>query len=37
VVKVQSSLVDADHRMTQALMNLSTAQADFEKAIGRDR
>jgi outer membrane protein len=37
VVKVQSSLVDADHRMTQALMNLSTAQADCEKAIGRDR
>ena len=37
VVKVQSSLVDADHQHTQALMNLATAQADFEKALGRDR
>jgi outer membrane protein TolC len=37
VAKVQSSLADADHRYTQALMNLATAQADFEKAIGRDR
>ncbi len=37
VVKVQSSLVDANHRYTQALMNLATAQADFENALGRDR
>jgi len=37
VVKVQSSLAEADHHYTQALMNLATAQADFEKAIGRDR
>jgi outer membrane protein TolC len=37
VVKVQSSLADADHHYTQALMNLATAQADFEKALGRDR
>jgi outer membrane protein len=37
VVKVQSSLADANHRYTTALMNLATAQADFEKAIGRDR
>jgi len=37
VVKVQSSLADANHRYTQALMDLATAQADFEKAIGRDR
>jgi outer membrane protein len=37
VVKVQSSLSDADHRFTQALMNLASAQADFERAIGRDQ
>ena len=37
VVKIQSSLADADHHYTQALMNLATAQADFEKALGRDR
>jgi outer membrane protein TolC len=37
VVKAQSGLADADHHYTQALMNLATAQADFEKAIGRDR
>ena len=37
VVKVQSSLAEADHHFTQALMNLATAQADFEKALGRDR
>jgi outer membrane protein TolC len=37
VVKVQSSLAEADHHYTQALMNLATAQADFEKALGRDR
>jgi outer membrane protein len=37
VLKAQSSLADADHHYTQALMNLATAQADFEQAIGRDR
>jgi outer membrane protein TolC len=37
VVKVQSSLADADHHYTQALMILATAQADFERALGRDR
>ena len=37
VGKVQSSLADAEYRYTQALMNLATAQADFEKALGRDR
>jgi len=37
VVKIQSSLAEADHRYTQALMDLATAQADFEKALGRDR
>ena len=37
VAKVQSSLAETDHRYTQALMDLATAQADFERAIGRDR
>jgi outer membrane protein len=37
VVKFQSSLADANHRYTQALMDLATAQADFERAMGRDR
>jgi outer membrane protein len=37
VAKAQSGLADADHHYTQALMNLATAQADFEKALGRDR
>jgi outer membrane protein len=37
VVKVQSGLADADHHYTQALTDLATAQADFEKALGRDR
>src|SRR5262245_5760631 len=37
VVKIQSSLAEADHRYTQALMDLATAQADFEKALGRDQ
>ena len=37
VAKVQSSLAETDHRYTQALMDLATAQADFETAIGRDR
>ena len=37
VARLQSSLADANHRYTQALMDLATAQADFEKAMGRDR
>jgi outer membrane protein TolC len=37
VVKVQASLAEANHRYTQALMNLATAQADFEKSIGREQ
>ena len=37
VAKLQSSLADANHRYTQALMDLATAQADFEKAMGRDQ
>ena len=37
VAKLQSTLAEANHRYTQALMNLATAQADFEKAVGRDR
>jgi outer membrane protein len=37
VVKHQSSLAEANQRYTQALMDLATAQADFEKAMGRDR
>jgi outer membrane protein len=37
VLKVQASLADADHRFIQALLNLATAQADFEQAIGNDR
>jgi outer membrane protein TolC len=36
VDKIQSTLVDANHRYTQALMELATAQADFERAMGRD-
>src|SRR5262245_25149499 len=36
VVKTESSLADANHQYTQALMDLATAQADFEKAVGRD-
>jgi outer membrane protein TolC len=37
VAKRQSSLAETDHRYTQALMDLATAQADFERAMGRDR
>jgi outer membrane protein TolC len=37
VLKVQSTVADADHRLVQALMNLASAHADFEKAIGSDR
>jgi len=37
VLQAQSSLADADHRVMQALLDLATAQADFEKALGVDR
>jgi hypothetical protein len=37
VLKVQSGLADADNRFTQALLDLATAQTDFEKAIGVDQ
>jgi outer membrane protein TolC len=37
VLKAQSGLVEADNRFTQALADLATAQADFEKAIGGDQ
>src|SRR5262245_22214083 len=36
VVRTESSLAEANHQYTQALMDLATAQADFEKAVGRD-
>lgn len=37
VLKVQSSLTEADHRFTQALLNLATTRADFDKAMGEDQ
>jgi outer membrane protein TolC len=37
VLKAQSGLADADNRFTQALLDLDTAQADFEKALGVDQ
>src|SRR5262249_33132252 len=37
VMRTQSILAEANHRYTQALMDLAAAQADFEKAMGRDR
>jgi outer membrane protein TolC len=37
VLKAQSGLVETDNRFTQALLDLATAQADFEKAIGGDQ
>jgi outer membrane protein len=37
VLKVQSTLADADDRLVQALMNLASAQADFARAIGNER
>ena len=37
VLRVQSSLADADHHFTQALLDLATAQADFDKAAGVDQ
>ena len=37
VFKAQSGLTEADNRFTQALLNLATAQTDFEKALGVDQ
>jgi outer membrane protein TolC len=37
LLKVQSSLAEADNRFAQALLDLATAQADFEKALGADQ
>lgn len=37
VMKAQSGLAESDHRFTQALLNLATTQADFEKAFGEDQ
>lgn len=37
LIKAQSGMVDADHQYLQALLNLATVQADFEKAVGADR
>jgi outer membrane protein len=36
VLKVQSGLSEADHRFTQALLNLAVARANFDKAMGED-
>jgi len=36
LLKAQSNLADADHQATRALLDLATAQADLEKAIGGD-
>jgi hypothetical protein len=37
VLKAQSGLAEADNRFTQALLNVATVQADFEKALGVDQ
>ena len=37
VLKAQSSLAEADNRFTQAVLDLATTQADFEKALGVDQ
>ena len=37
VLKAQSGLMEADNRFTQALLDVATAQADFEKALGVDQ
>jgi outer membrane protein TolC len=37
VLKAQSGLAEADNGFTQALLNLATAQANFEKALGVDQ
>jgi outer membrane protein TolC len=37
VLKVQSSLSEANHRVTQAILNLATTQGNFKKALGEDQ
>jgi outer membrane protein TolC len=37
VLKAQSGLTESDHHFTQALLDLATTEADFEKAIGEDQ
>lgn len=37
LLKAQSGLVESNHRFTQALLDLATAQADFQKAVGADQ
>jgi outer membrane protein len=37
VLKIQSSVAEANHRYTEALTNLATAQADFERVLGGDQ
>ena len=37
VLRAHSGLAEADNGFTQALLNLATAQADFEKALGVDK
>lgn len=37
LLKAESSLADAAHRVTSALLDLATAQGDLEKAIGEDQ
>jgi len=37
LLKAQSGLVESNHRLTQALLDLATAQADLEKAVGEDQ
>ena len=36
LLKAQSNLADADHQAIRTLLDLATAQADLEKAIGGD-
>jgi len=36
VLSVQASLAEMDHRFTQALLDVATAEANFAKAIGED-
>jgi outer membrane protein len=36
VTRTESGLAEADHRYVQALADLATAQADFDRAIGRN-
>lgn len=37
VLRAQSGLMEADNRFTQALLDLATTQADFEKSLGVDQ